>query len=355
MAEDLGDRTEQPTARRLSKARSRGQVAKSQDLSAAITLIASVAALVLLGGWAAGHARTIVLRILSGDVAGDVLSVESVRPLVSWTVAMMLLLTAPLVGVVAIAAFFGQFVQVGPLLTGEPLSPKFSKLNPISGIQRIFGLRGAARSGVSILKLVLIAGVAIPVVSARLPEIVGLSALGLLAGLAKAGRIALELLGWLLTVALVIGIIDYVFQRWQHRRDLRMTRQEVKEERKDMEGDPQIKNRRLRMAMEIALQRAQAKVPEADVVVANPTHFSVALKYDRETMSAPRVTVKGVDFMAMRIRHIAMVHGVPIVVRPPLARALYYHVKEGHEIPVEYYEAVAEVLAYVYRLEERAA
>jgi flagellar biosynthetic protein FlhB len=355
VAEDLGDRTEQPTARRLSKARSRGQVAKSQDLSAAITLIASVVALVVLGGWAAGHARTIMLRILSGDVAGDALSVESVRPLVSWTGSMMLLLTVPLVGVVAIAAFVGQFVQVGPLLTAEPVKAKFSRLNPISGIQRIFGVRGAVKSGVSILKLVLIAGVAILVLSVRLEEIVGLSALGLMAGLARAGRVALELLAWLLAVTLIIGIIDYAFQRWQHRRDLRMTRQEVKEERKDMEGDPQVKSRRLRMAMEIALQRAQAKVPEADVIVANPTHFSVALRYDRETMSAPRVTVKGVDFMAMRIRHIAMAHGVPIVVRPPLARALYYHVREGHEIPVEYYEVVAEVLAYVYRLEEQAA
>ncbi len=145
-----------------------------------------------------------------------------------------------------------------------------------------------------------------------------------------------------------------MFQRWQHKQDLKMTKHEVKEERKSMEGDPQLKGRRARMMQEIAQQKAQAEVPKADVVVTNPTHYSVALRYDAETMRAPRVVAKGVDHLALHIRHIARTHGVPIVERPPLARGLYFGVDAGREVPAEFYEAVAEVLAFVYRIEQDA-
>jgi flagellar biosynthetic protein FlhB len=151
---------------------------------------------------------------------------------------------------------------------------------------------------------------------------------------------------------LIIGVADYMYQRWQYTQDLKMTRHEVTDERKSMEGDPEIKARRFRMARQMALQRVNQAVPKADVIVTNPTHFSVALRYDAETMAAPRVVAKGVDFLAMRIRQIAMTHGVPIVERPPLARALYYGVEVGRDVPAEHYQAVAELLAYVYRLDE---
>jgi flagellar biosynthetic protein FlhB len=175
------------------------------------------------------------------------------------------------------------------------------------------------------------------------------------AALFMAAKLALELVLWLLPLYLSIGLIDYMYQRWQHTRDLRMTRQEVQDERRSSEGDPEVKRRRLRMAYEIALHRIRTEVPRADVVVTNPTHFAVALRYDAATMAAPRVTAKGADLMAFRVRETAAANSVPVVERAPLARALYWGVDVGREVRPEHYEAVAEVLAYVYRAAGRAA
>jgi flagellar biosynthetic protein FlhB len=157
----------------------------------------------------------------------------------------------------------------------------------------------------------------------------------------------------LAALLIVLAIIDYAFQRWKHEQDLKMSKQEVKEEMKRMEGDPLVKQRRARVARQLAMQRVAAAVPKADVVVTNPTHFAVALQYDTKSMRAPKVVAKGADFMAMRIRQIAAVHGIPIIERKPLARALYAGVEIGQEIPPEHYAAVAEILAYVYRLAGR--
>jgi len=159
---------------------------------------------------------------------------------------------------------------------------------------------------------------------------------------------------WLAVILLLIGIIDWLYQRWQHKEDLKMTKQQVKDERRSMEGDPQVKGRRLRMMRDILVQQIQANVPVADVVVTNPTHFAVALRYDTETMRAPRVVAKGGDYMAQRIRLVAASAGVPIIERPPLARGLYFGTEVGQEISPVYYEAVAEILAYVYRLDNEA-
>jgi flagellar biosynthetic protein FlhB len=183
------------------------------------------------------------------------------------------------------------------------------------------------------------------------PKIVGLPALDATQGLMVIARMLLALAIWLAAILLLIGLIDWLYQRWQHTQDLRMTRQQVKDERRSMEGDPQIKGRRFRMMREILMQQIQQQVPLADVVVTNPTHFAVALRYDADKMRAPRVVAKGADYMAQRIRLVAAGAGVPIIERPPLARGLYYGVDVGHDISSEYYEAVAEILAYVYRLE----
>lgn len=351
---DLGERTEEPTAKRLAKARNDGQVPKSQDLSAAIGLLAGIMLFILLGAALIRGFTGMLARELGGYGAGFGPWVEGIVPgtrAIAYESAMLVLPAFIILFVVAVA---GQIAQVGLLFATKPLMPKLNKLSPIAGFKRVFGKRGLVKSGTNILKLTFLIGVAVAVLMVRLDEIGALTRLEAHAAYAVLLRMLLELALILVFVLLLIAIIDVIYQRWQHKQDLKMTKQEVKDERKTMEGDPLVKQAQMRAAQEILKQRVGQSVPQADVIVANPTHFSVALKYDRENMSAPTVTAKGVDEVALRIRYIAARANVPIVARPPLARALYYGVNIGEPISPEHYEAVAEVLAYVYRIDGRA-
>jgi flagellar biosynthesis protein FlhB len=355
MAEELGEKTELPTSRRLTEARGRGQVAKSQDLSGAIDLIGGAIVLIVFGGFAVVTLGSMMKRILEWQTQGDPLDIASLHSAALWAVGQAAWIVIPMLLMMFAIAWIAQIMQVGVLFTSYPLQPKLERLNPVAGVKRLFNTRNLVKTIANTLKLVLIGIVATLVVWRHLPAVAALPNLPLLPAVYKLLLIALELTAWILLILLILGIIDYMYQRWQHTRDLRMTKQEVKDERRSMDGDPDIRARRLRMARDIALQRVQQAVPKADVIVTNPTHFSVALKYDQATMRAPRVVAKGVDYMAFRIRHVALASRVPIVERPPLARGLYWGVEVGQEIPAEYYEAVAEVLAYVYRIEGRAA
>jgi flagellar biosynthetic protein FlhB len=255
-------------------------------------------------------------------------------------------------GLFGLALVIG-FYQVGVLLTLKPLVPKLSKISPIKGLANMFSIKGLMRLAMSILKVTVVMTVAFVSIRADLPKVLSLMRL-------ETGQLiaAASWLIWLLALKiaimlLILGVLDYAYQKWQHLQDMKMTKQEVKEEMKRMDGDPQIKQRRAKVARQLALQRIGQDVPRADVVVTNPTHYAIALKYDNDNMNAPRVIAKGADYMAFRIRQLAVMHGVPIVERPPMARALYRLVEIGQEIPPEYYAAVAEVLAYVYRLNDR--
>lgn len=355
MAEELGERTEQPTARRLSEARGRGQVAKSQDLGAAVDLTAAFLVIAAFGGTALGMLGSMMRRVLQNEAGGDPRRAEAIGETVASVARDAAWILVPGLAVMFAAACVAQLGQVGWLFTTEPLKPKFSKLNPINGVKKIVGLRNVVRTSVNVWKLAAIMIVATLVIRSQLPELVALPKLTMTGAMYMLALKVLEVVLWLLPLLLVLGFIDWLYQRWQHTRDLRMTRQEVKDERRSSEGDPDVKRRRYKMAYEIALQRIQHAVPKADVVVTNPTHFSVALRYDAATMRAPKVIAKGADHMAFRIRQVAIASGVPLVERPPLARALYAGVEVGQEIRPEFYEAVAEVLAYVYRLAGRAA
>lgn len=355
MAEELGERTEQPTARRRSETRNRGQVAKSQDLGSAIDLFGSLLMLLFLGAPLAGSLAGIVRHLLDARTSGHGLRAQEVGGYAWWAAAQAGAAVLPLFLVAVLFSALSQFVQVGWLLTAYPLKPKLDKLSPLKGVKKIFSKRSAVKTGVNIVKLVLVAGAAAFVIRRNFHEASGLPLLEVAGAAALIGRMLLELCAWLLVLMLLMGLLDYVYQRWQHTQDMRMTKQEVKDEHRAMEGDVDTKGRRLRMARQMLLQRMQQTVPTADVIVTNPTHYSVALKYDGERMRAPRVVAKGVDEVAIRIRQIAAVHGVPIVEKPPLARALYHHVDVGREVSPQFYEAVAEVLAYVYRLAGRAA
>jgi flagellar biosynthetic protein FlhB len=355
MAEDLGEKTEQPTGRRLTEARNKGQVARSQDLGAAVSMIAALIIFAAFGGLFMTTMAGVIRRLLEGQTLGDPLSAASIVPAIHWVSMRSLTVMVPVMILMALVAYVGQVVQVGWLVTTHPLKPKIDRLSPVAGVKKIFSKRSLVKTIVNTGKLAVTLVVGAIVASRHTEAIVSLPRLGVAQALYKIALICLELAAWLLLVLLALAIADLIYQRWQHIQDLKMTKQEVKDERRTVEGDPEVRKRRMRMAQEIALQRIASAVPDADVVVTNPTHFAVAIRYDAADMHAPRVVAKGADILAFRIRHVAQRSGVHVIERPPLARALYHGTEVGQEISPEHYEAVAEILAYVYRLEGRAA
>lgn len=353
MPEDMGERTEMPTPRRLEEARESGRVARSPDLTAAVDMIGAVVVLVLLGGQITSLGRTLLVKTLQDPTS--LLDAGSVRADGFEAMLRGGLALAPLLGLMVLIVAATQFAQVGFLLSTQAIQPRFDRLNIFAGFGRLFGRRNLIRTGLNLVKLGAILGVAYVYLAGHVERLAVLPAMTLVAGFLQVGRLALELAAALLLLMLAVGLADWWYQRWQHLQDLKMTKDQVKDERRSMEGDPKVKRKRFEMMRTLAYQRINAAVPKADVIVTNPTHFSVAIKYDPDTMHAPRVVAKGVDEMAFRIRQVAIAHEIPLVERPPLARGLYYSVDVGGTIPVEYYQAVAEVLAYVYNLDRQAA
>ncbi|MBL0927098.1 MAG: flagellar biosynthesis protein FlhB [Phycisphaerales bacterium] len=355
MAEDMGERTELPTARKRSEAANKGQIAKSVDLTGAVLLIGAAAMLGALGAsiframWRlTGHMLS--PSVIASDVAGGRVSTD--LQLALWETLRMI---GPFVLAMMVLGYVAGVLQVGFMVSDKILNPDWSRLNPFAGLGRLFSRRTLVKTVVDVLKMSLVFGIAIVAIRSEWEGIVALAALDIAAAFMAIVWMVVRLAMWILAVMLLVGVVDYAYQRWQTTEDLRMTKQEVKDEMRSTDGDPEVKSRRLRMARQIAMQRLQRDVPKADVIVTNPTHFSVALAYEEKTMRAPRVVAKGADYLALKIRYIAAAHGVPIVERPPLARALYGQAEVGREISPEHYEAVAEVLAYVYRLEGRLA
>lgn len=342
-------RTEPATPRRRQEARERGQVAKSQDLSSGVMLFLIVLFMRLWGGhlfWG----LTGLVRSILGMLSLPVLEADATRPFFLALVIEFLRLVLPAMAFFVVVALAANWLQFGFVLSGTPLEPNLGKLNPVSGAKRLVSLRGLAVAASGILKVLAVAVVvwlnlrrvvpASPSLAAAEPR----TSFFLVASFTF--RLALEIT----LVLIVIAILDYFFQRWQYSQDLRMTREEVREEMKRMEGDPTIRARRRAVHRQIAYQRMMAAVPEADVVITNPTELAVAIAYDEVKMNAPVVIAKGARKLAEKIRRLAREHDVPIVENKPLARALYRGVGVGDAIPESLYEAVAEVLAHVWRL-----
>lgn len=350
MAETGQEKTEAPTPRRLRQAREDGNLARSTDLTAALMLLASIILLYLFGvRLFEAMAATIHRLLMSVDAANptradDLGAIGSyLMHLMGWTV-LPLLISFAAVGILATAS------QTGVLLTGKPLLPKASRINPLSGIKRLVDARAAIRLVMSVGKIVIISAVAILLIMMDIETIAALPVMAVGAATAAVAEMSFMLAIKLAGLLLILALLDFSFQKYQHTKDLKMTTQEVRQELKDMDGDPLMKQRRARVARQLAMQRTAQQVPQADVVITNPTHLSIALRYDADSMQAPKVIAKGADLMAMRIRQIAAANGIPLVERKPLARALYANVEVGEEVPEEYYTAVAEILAYVYRL-----
>lgn len=353
MAETGFEKTEDPTPRRLEEARRDGNVARSADLSAACVLLAAMLLLYAMGGRLAIGLRRVVAHALGAEPGANPTRADDVAQVLAFNGRIVMVAVGPLVLGLAVVALAATVGQVGFLVTARPLQPNFARMSPARGLRNLVDVRAGVRLVMSLAKVLLIAAVAALASAAQMPRVLALAELEPAPMVAAAAEIVFTVGVRLALLLLLLALLDYAFQRWQRQRDLRMTRQEVKEELRRMEGDPLVRQRRTRVARELAMQRIGHVVPRADVVVTNPTHFAVALRYDSATMRAPRVVAKGADLLAQRIRQLATLHGVPLVERRELARAIYAHVAIGQEVPPEYYGAVAEVLAYVYRLSGR--
>jgi flagellar biosynthetic protein FlhB len=257
---------------------------------------------------------------------------------------------APIIGLLILAAVGSGLVQHGFLVAPDLITPKLSKLSPLAGLKRIFSSRGLMEFAKGVLKLAVVGGFGYWLMRGDFDELERFIVVDPVQTLELVLRLALKLLGGILAILSVIAGLDFLYQKFKTTQDLRMTREEIREEFKQAEGDPIVKGRLRQLRIERARRRMMAEVPKSDVVITNPTHYAVALKYEQVTMEAPKVTAKGTDLVARKIKDLAIEHGVPIVESPPLARALYASCEIEQEIPPEHYKAVAEVIGYVMRL-----
>jgi flagellar biosynthetic protein FlhB len=350
-ADETGEKTEQPTPRRRQEAREEGQVPRSTDLTAAVALLAG---LVLLNVFGPGMYERMLMLIREMCDVSD----ASVAALPNWIARTAYTATAlllPFLSLLMVLTVGGAAAQTGALLTPKKLIPKLENVSPMKGIKRLFSLDSVTRTGMGLFKMVFVGVVAYYTIIARIQPVLGAATVPPAGILHMASDVLFALMLRMSLLLLVLGLIDYFYQRHKIEKRLRMSRQEIKDELKRMEGDPLLKSRRRQAQAKLALQRIGIDVPKSDVVVTNPSEYAVALRYDEATMTAPRVLAKGRDLLALRIRQIAQQHGVVIVQRPPLARGLYAACEVGDEIPPAYYRAVAEVLAYVYHLSGRVA
>ncbi len=347
--QDKESKTEDPTSKRLQEARDKGQVATSREVGSALSIMAGTIAIVVMG---AGVATQLVVTMRSFVERPESfpLSTEDTFSLFWATSAEVAFAVVPILGLMLLIGIAAPILQHGWIVSTEQLKPKWSKLSPVSGLKRIFSMRGIVELVKNLLKMAIVGAVA---VMAVLPSLTGLEqwvGQGVEDMLTTTMWLTMRLLIGVAVAMVLIAILDYGYQLWEHQKSMRMTKQEVRDEGKQQEGDPHVKSKIRALRVQRARRRMMAAVPEADVVVTNPTHYAIALKYDQDKMAAPRLVAKGVDQVALRIREVAREHNVPLVENPPLARALYAGVELDHEIPEEHYRAVAQIISYVMKL-----
>jgi len=344
-----GDRTESATPKRREKALEEGQVALSQEVNSALVLVVAFSLVFVFAGFMARTLNTNA-RYLFGE--SHIILIDNpaaLTEIASANFAVILKSLAPMMGGVLLAGFLANVLQVGWHVNVQSLAFKWSKINPLTGIKQMFSKKAAFELFKNVLKITIITSMAWWTVQGMIAEISG-SALLSLAGVTSVGKMVMAKLVYRMVAMLaILAVLDWSFQKWQHEEDIKMTKQEIKEEAKDLEGDPQVKARMRSLQYELVRRRMMAAVPTADVVITNPTHFAVALKY-MPGDPAPKVVAKGADHIARKIREIARESRVPVIENKPLARALHKGVDVGAFIPDELYKAVAEVLAYIYRL-----
>ena len=351
MAQDSGmDRTEKPTAKKLADARKKGQIAQSREIPSAMILMTSLAVF-YFGGRAMAQQLTDLMRISFRNLGGGwIENAGSVNLMMGWLFDQTLSLLMPMMIALLVIGIVANVAQFGFNLKEDMLAPDFKKLNPISGVKRLISLKSLVELIKSIFKIGFVGLIAYLMLRGELVTIPSLIHMEVIETAAYMGEVAFKISFFVCLGLIVLATADFAYQRWQHQKDLMMTKQEIKEEHKQSDGDPQVKSRIRSMQMEMAQRRMMEAIPSADVVITNPTHFAIAIKFDPEKMAAPQVVAKGADYIALRIREIAAEHDVPLVENKPLARTLFRSAEIGDFIPEDLYRAVAEVLAYVYRL-----
>jgi len=348
-----GEKTLPATPRKRREAREKGQVPKSKEINSSLVLLFALVGMYISVRWMFSSLATLLTRFVGG-ANNAALTIETVSQTFLEATVIVLKGFAPCLAVIFLIALAASFGQVGFTISFEPLTPKLDRIDPIKGVKKLFSLRGVMNCVMSLGKLSIIGGIAYLLIVGQMDSyaaMVDQTVWQILVGICKA---MFQLVFWIALALMLLAVLDYGYQWWQHEKDLKMTRREVMEEMKRSEGDPQVKARVKQIQREMSRRRMLHKVPEADVVVTNPTHYAVALQYVAKKMGAPKVVAKGKNLLAKRIKEIARSNNVPVVENPPLARTLYKTVEVGDDVPASLYRAVAQVMAHIYRLRQMA-
>ena len=342
------------TPKRRTDARNKGQVARSPEITVAVSLLTAWLVFHAFGSGMASSLADLLTSSYQNLKQPDLTDV-GLHAFGLHTAMLMGKILLPIIGALILAGLVANVLQVGLHITPQAARPQLSRINPLSGVKRLFSVRSLEELVKSLLKLALVAFLCYKAISDHMGDLLQLSGSDFHTGMGAINDIAMELLIKVGLAYLVLALLDFGFQRWQFEKDLRMTKQELKEEMRSQELNEQIRGRIRSLQRQLARQRMMQRIPQADVIITNPTHYAVALKYDAEKMAAPKVVAKGQRLLAEQIKSIARAHGVPLVENKPLAQALYRAVEVDQEIPRELYKATAEVLAFIYRLKQRAS
>lgn len=343
------EKTEKASPKKRQDTRKKGQVAKSMEVSGSVTLLSAFLCLLIFSGYFKERLIHLYTDVFMNRLLTEV-TINNVMMMFRAYGIQVLLMMAPLFLTVVVMALIANLMQVGFLLTGEHLKMKMSKLDPIKGFKNIFSMRSLVEFAKSIIKLTVIGYLVYSTLWGKRVEIASLSEINMDNILLFIAKLTMSL-GLKIAIALfILAILDYMYQRYEYEKGIRMSKQDLKDEYKKMEGDPLIKGKIRERQRRMAMQRMMQEIPKADVIITNPTHFAIALQYDGSTMEAPTIIAKGQDYMALRIKEIAKEHGIITMENKPLARALFQRAEIGDSIPADLFQAVAEVLAYVYKL-----
>lgn len=348
------EKTEKPTPKKLSDARKKGQVFKSREMNSVVVLAALFATFKIYSKDAIDILKTFTRTILENFVLEpNALTQSDIRKLILTTMMVFARVVVPFLAVAFIVGLIVNYAQVGFLFTFEPLKPKLNRINPLEGIKRILSIKSVVELVKSNLKIFLVGYIAFNYARGKVSELHKLYDMDIANGAMFIGSITMGMVIRTVGTLLILAILDYAYQKWEYHKNLKMTKQEIKEEHKQVDGDPKIKAKIKEKQRQIAMSRMMQDVPKADVIITNPTHFAVAIKYDKSVCEAPYVLAKGQDLVAQKIKEIAKENSVPMVENRPLARGLFKAADIGQVIPEDLYYAVAEVLAYVYSLKQQ--
>lgn len=342
------EKTEKATPKKREDQRKEGNVLQSKEIVTAASVLGIFASVRLLAGFIMKNLLSYTARVY--EQSGTyVLNADNLYPIIINMMTVFVMAVGPVCAIAVLLGIIPTVAQTRGLFTMKALKPKFSRLNPLQGIKKMFSLQAVVGIVKGLIEVIIIGWLIYNEISKRLPKILSLMDVGLMQGLAYIGLSVFDLIMLICIVLVFVAAADFLFQWWQFEKNIKMSKQEVKEEYKQMEGDPQVKSKIKQRQQQMAQQRMMQDVPSADVIVRNPTHYAVALRYDQDKNRAPQVIAKGKDYLALKIVEIAEQNDIYCMEDPPLARALYAQVDLGREIPYELYDAVAEVLTVVYR------